>query len=161
MSEEKGSRNWREYLVEIRSAFDVYSWVWNKVISNESKQWAKKMFLAILCSMVLESAKPWCLSEIINGLIHDQPRSIAIGFLGFFFLFFSRGFFDRKNFIAREWVFGLNQIQVDTTCLRAFLEKSLDQHLRENQLLSMGNIEKGRDKLFRAINVIFLMAWKH
>jgi len=159
----KIARNWREYLGETKESFRVFGWVWRELIDDAAKKWAKRLLTAALFSTVFAMAQPWLVRWIFDGLAARDLRLAGIGLIGFFACMLLSNLFAHLNWAAREYMMGASVTRVDIRTTELFMAKSLGQHLRDNNALSVANMEKGRSRvtgiqemlLFNGVQAVF------
>ncbi|MFH1631780.1 MAG: ABC transporter ATP-binding protein [bacterium] len=150
----KITRNWREYLGEIRESYRVYTWVWQELIGVDAKRILRKMGVALTIEIVFALSIPFFISMVFNGLVAGDHRRAMTGLgLALVALLFER-FAAHFVMIYREWIVGFNQGELDERANLLFLEKSMGQHSQENSVLSSSNVEKGRARVFELENMM-------
>lgn len=162
----KIARNWREYLSETRESLRVFGWVWRELIDETAKKWARRLLLAALLSTVFAMAQPWLVRWIFDGLTARDWRLAAGGLAGFFACMLLSRLFGHLSWAGREHMLAASIVRVDSRTTELFMAKSLGQHLRDNNALSVANMEKGRSRvtwiqemlLYQGVQAIFDLA---
>lgn len=154
----KIAKNWREYLVEMRETFRVFSWVWRELIGPESKRWSRRMLIPIVASSIFGMAQPWLVKWMLDGIIGRSARLIVIGLVGFLGCMLLRQLANYLTMYFREFMLGANDVRIDQRISQMFFSKSLGQHLKDNSTLSVGNMEKGRGRVM-FIQEMILFNW--
>jgi len=147
----KIAANWKEYLQETKDMRNMISWVWQELINDTGKKYAKKMFVVQVLSCAISVAGPWTLSFVFNGLNPKQPQMnlVIIGLALFSLTIVLSQLVQYLSMRYREYLFGENAGQLDKRTTELFFEKSLGQHIDENNLLNEANINKGFERTFQ------------
>jgi len=143
--------SWREYFKEVHDMKEMFAWVWQELINEKGKVYAKKMMIVKAIGCAVAVVGPWTLSFVFNGLNPNDPNPelIYLG-IGLFSLVIIIG--QIIQFISmrqREYLFGENVGQLDRRTAELFFEKSLGTHIDESNLLNEANIKKGRERIFQ------------
>jgi len=150
------AKNWRDYLKEVRDMKEMFVWVWQELINENGKKYAKKMALvkAIGCAVMVVG--PWTLSFVFDGLNPKNPDvELVVWGLGFFVLTIITGqLIQLGSMRYREYLFGENIGQLDKRTAELFFEKSLGTHIDEHNQLNEANIKKGRERVFQLESMI-------
>lgn len=165
MADTKAKR-WREYLSTTRESIAVYRWVWQELLGEENKRYAKRMALFVFLTNVFHMLYPWVVGFIFDALVRHESAQIMSGLIlaGIFMLLGELCQYYEAT--SRELALGANMGSVDARSNKLFMEKSLGQHLRDNEVLSAANVEKGRSRvlevehmlLFEGCETIMLLA---
>lgn len=148
-------KNVREYLNALKESAKVTKWVWRELIDQESKRWFKRMMIALTAVMILSTAQSWLIGLMVDGLANKNFTKIFVVGLGSILGFMlAEKLSDYYQTVAREWVLGLKQGQVEKRVTELFFEKSLGQHLEENTYLNAASIEKGRNRAVELGNML-------
>jgi len=154
----KIAKDWREYLVEIRETFRVFSWVWRELIGPDSRRWSRRMLVPIIASSIFGMAQPWLVKWVLDGIIGRSGRLIVAGLIGFLGCLLLKQLANYLTMYCREFMLGANDVRIDQRISELFFAKSLGQHLRDNSTLSVGNMEKGRGRVM-FIQEMILFNW--
>jgi len=141
------AKNWREHLAETADSVRVFAWVWRELIGRPSKVWARRMVLVAVVATAFNMAQPWLVKWVFDGLVGRDGRLVIVGLVGFAVCLLVRQFFSYLQMTFREHLIGENLTQLEGRMSELFFEKSLGQHLRDNNVLSASNVEKGRGKV--------------
>ncbi|MFH1404834.1 MAG: ABC transporter ATP-binding protein [Patescibacteria group bacterium] len=144
----------KEYLGEIKETKQVYSWVWQTLISPLGKKAWKKMIFASVCSLLLQGLLPWVISFVFDGVIARDYEMVVMGLCSAAALMLLSQVIDRAEMRLREMIFGYNVGHWDKQMSKLFFEKSLGQHNQEGNKLSTSNVEKARSILFGLQNMV-------
>ena len=148
------SRNWREYLHEMKESIAVGRWVYREFISAESRRWTRRMLLCLGISVSALSGIAWLSKDLLNGLIEHNARAVQMSFIGMAIFVAIYGYFDRLQMIAREHATGENLGQLKRRMNELFFEKSMGQHLQESSYLNTANIERGKGRIEQLENML-------
>jgi len=145
--EREVATNWRDYLRDTRESLRVFGWVWRELISSDAKKHARRALVFIVISMTVSMAAPFVMGKLIDGLVSHEANVVIMAFTAFVaFRVVGRilgMFYDRH----RERAINMDMAHVDVRLSEMFFEKSLGQHMREDDSLSAANIEKGRGRV--------------
>ena len=144
----------KEYRVGVKEILRVYRWVWEKLLADETRLGARKMLLYAVLATALNLSIPWLFGWIINGLAAKSVSKIVWPVIGIGVVMLLREYVMRWQGRSREYLLGSSQGEVDDTCNRLFMEKSLGQHLRDQDRLSAANMEKGRARVLDVIHIL-------
>jgi len=150
----KISRDWREYLHEMKESFAVASWVYREFITAESRRWTRRMLIALAISVTALNGIAWLAKYMVDGLIHHDAHAIKMSFVGMAVCVLIYGYFDRLQMIAREYATGLNLTQLKRRMNELFFEKSMGQHQQESSYLNTANIERGKGRIEQLENML-------
>lgn len=143
----------RKHLSGTAESIEVYRWVWRELLSTKSKKYAKWMILFVCLGQSTAMSSPWILGRYVDALSDPQPlhwhylAALGACFLIARFFHFIKGLF-------REVAWGENVRMLDWRSNQLFMEKSLGQHLSQADSLAASNMEKGRNRLFDAQQVL-------
>ena len=99
----KISRDWREYLHEMKESFAVARWVYREFITAESRRWTRRMLIALAISVTALNGIAWLAKYLVDGLIRHDAPSIKMSLVGMAVCVLVYGYFDRLQMIAREY----------------------------------------------------------
>ena len=150
----KISRDWREYLHEMKESFAVARWVYREFITAESRRWTRRMLIALAISVTALNGIAWLAKYLVDGLIHHDAHAIKMSFVGMAVCVLVYGYFDRLQMIAREYATGLNLTQLKRRMNELFFEKSMGQHQQESSYLNTANIERGKGRIEQLENML-------
>ena len=150
----KISRDWREYLHEMKESFAVARWVYREFITAESRHWTRRMLIALAISVTALNGIAWLAKYLVDGLIHHDAHAIKMSFVGMAVCVLVYGYFDRLQMIAREYATGLNLTQLKRRMNELFFEKSMGQHQQESSYLNTANIERGKGRIEQLENML-------
>ena len=150
----KISRDWREYLHEMKESFAVAHWVYREFITAESRRWTRRMLIALAISVTALNGIAWLAKYLVDGLIHHDAHAIKMSFVGMAVCVLIYGYFDRLQMIAREYATGLNLTQLKRRMNELFFEKSMGQHQQESSYLNTANIERGKGRIEQLENML-------
>lgn len=145
MSEEE-STNPADYRKGMREAFETYSWVWRELLGDTGRRAGKKLVLCLCIGNLVSMSVPWMLGKMINALQQQHSTKVISFFIGIALVLLTRRGIQYFESHAREIMFGENMGTIDLRSNQMFLSMSLGQHLRENDRLSAGAMDKGRMK---------------
>jgi len=148
------SRNWREYLHEMKESWSVARWVYTEFITPESRRWTRRMLVTLAISVTALNGIAWLAKYLVDGLIRHDAHAIKMSFLGMAGCVIVYGYFDRLQMIAREYATGLNLSQLKRRMNELFFEKSMGQHLQESSYLNTANIERGKGRIEQLENML-------
>jgi len=148
--ERKVASNWREYFSEAKQMKDMIVWVWQELINQKGKTYAKKMFWIQIVGCTVTVTSPWTLSYVFNGLNPKdlQLNLVVIGLILYAAVIVLSQLITHFSFSTREYLFGENARQLDLRTSELFFEKSLGAHIDENNLLNEANVRKGYERVF-------------
>jgi ABC-type multidrug transport system fused ATPase/permease subunit len=144
----KATANWREYLKETRQSVGNLAWVWRELLSDSSRFWARRMLVLAVVTTALGLLTPWLVRGLIDGLVKRQGAAVVWALVGLLACWLVGQVLEWLTTVCREYVFGENVKHIDHRTAEMFFEKSLGQHLRDNSVLSVGNMEKGRGRIY-------------
>ena len=150
----KISRDWREYLHEMKESFAVARWVYREFITAESRRWTRRMLIALAISVTALNGIAWLAKYLVDGLIRHDAHAIKMSFAGMAVCVLVYGYFDRLQMIAREYATGLNLTQLKRRMNELFFEKSMGQHQQESSYLNTANIERGKGRIEQLENML-------
>ena len=150
----KISRDWREYLHEMKESWAVAAWVYREFITAESRRWTRRMLIALAISVTALNGIAWLAKYLVDGLIHHDAHAIKMSFVGMGVCVLVYGYFDRLQMIAREYATGLNLTQLKRRMNELFFEKSMGQHQQESSYLNTANIERGKGRIEQLENML-------
>jgi len=150
----KISRDWREYLHEMKESFAVARWVYREFITAESRHWTRRMLIALAISVTALNGIAWLAKYLVDGLIHHDAHAIKMSFVGMAVCVLVYGYFYRLQMIAREYATGLNLTQLKRRMNELFFEKSMGQHQQESSYLNTANIERGKGRIEQLENML-------
>ena len=150
----KISRDWREYLHEMKESWAVARWVYREFITAESRHWTRRMLIALAVSVTALNGIAWLAKYLVDGLIHHDAHAIKMSFVGMAMCVLVYGYFDRLQMIAREYATGLNLTQLKRRMNELFFEKSMGQHQQESSYLNTANIERGKGRIEQLENML-------
>jgi ABC-type multidrug transport system fused ATPase/permease subunit len=150
----KISRNWREYLHELKESVAVGRWVYREFITPESRHWTRRMLVSLAISITALNGIAWLAKYLVDGLIRHDAYSVKMSFLGMAVFVVIYGYFDRLQMIAREYAQGENLTQLKRRMNELFFEKSMGQHLQESSYLNTANIERGKGRIEQLENML-------
>jgi len=140
-------KNFREYLKDFKRSLGIYKWVWDNMISVESKKWAKHKFIPLaVLAIAIGTSQPFILSKVFDGLVTKNLSLIVLGVVVYSVILYAERWTMYFQQIAREWMLGLNYGSVDKKVTELMFEKSMGQHLQESAVLNVSNIDKGKWK---------------
>lgn len=167
--ESRGPDSFKDYLKEFKRNIGLLMWIWNDIISEKSKRWARYMNIIHVVGVVCVTISPLFIKEVMDNLPtkHDSGDMksafmAVLGFVGFLTIY---KLLECGRRVIREYQLGENIKSMDRYVTEIFLAKSIGQHRREKKHLSVANVEKGRAKmlniqsiiLFEAFNVLFTL----
>ena len=150
----KISRNWQEYLREMKESWGVARWVYREFITPESRRWTRRMLVSLAISVTALNGIAWLAKYLVDGLIHHDGHAVKMSFLGMTACVIVYGYFDRLQMIAREYAQGANLTQLKRRMNELFFEKSMGQHLQESSYLNTANIERGKGRIEQLENML-------
>lgn len=150
----KATRNWREYLGEVRESYRVYVWVWKELVSVQAKRWYKKMMAAYAFEIIFAMIIPFFIGMVINGLVSKDSQMTLFGIVAVLVAFILERIAAHFVMVSREWILGFNYGNLDRRTSELFFEKSMGQHRQENRVLSSSNVEKGRARVTEMQNML-------
>jgi ABC-type multidrug transport system fused ATPase/permease subunit len=150
----KISRNWRQYLHELKESWGVARWVYREFITPESRHWTRRMLVALAISITALNGIAWVAKYLVDGLIHHDAHAVKMSFAGMAVFVVIYGYFDRLQMIAREYAQGENLTQLKRRMNELFFEKSMGQHLQESSYLNTANIERGKGRIEQLENML-------
>ena len=150
----KISRNWREYLHELKESVAVARWVYREFITPESRHWTRRMLVSLAISITALNGIAWLAKYLVDGLIRHDAYAVKMSFLGMAAFVTIYGYFDRLQMIAREYAQGENLTQLKRRMNELFFEKSMGQHLQESSYLNTANIERGKGRIEQLENML-------
>jgi len=149
--ERKVSKNWREYFKELQDMRRMFVWVWQELVNEKGKSYAKKMVIVRAIGCAVAVIGPWGLSFVFDGLNPKNPNweLIYLGIVIFSLVIIIGQIVQYISMRQREYLFGENVGQLDKRTAELFFAKSLGTHIDENNLLNEANIKKGRERVFQ------------
>ena len=126
----KISRNWWQYLHQMRESWGVARWVYREFINAESRHWTGRMLVSLAISATALNGIAWLAKYLVDGLIRHDARAVNLSFVGMAVFVVVYGYFDRLQMIAREYAQGENLAQLKRRMNELFFEKSMGQHLQ-------------------------------
>ena len=150
----KISRNWRQYLHEMKESWGVARWVYQEFITSESRYWTRRMLVSLAISVTALNGIAWLAKYLVDGLIHHDAYAVRMSFIGMAAFVAVYGYFDRLQMIAREYAQGANLTQLKCRMNELFFEKSMGQHLQESSYLNTANIERGKGRIEQLENML-------
>ena len=138
----------KEYFQEAQTMKEMVVWVWQELINEAGKKYARKMFWLLALSCSINVLIPYSVSLIIDGLVNQRLNLVIAGLLASACLFILRQIISQWSFKNREYLLGENARQLDKRITELFFEKSLGTHIDENNLLNDSNIKKGQERVF-------------
>ena len=148
------SRNWRQYLYEMKESWGVARWVYREFITPESRRWTNRMLVALAISITALNGIAWVAKYLVDGLIRHDPYAVKMSFIAMTVFVVIYGYFDRLQMIAREYAQGENLTQLKRRMNELFFEKSMGQHLQESSYLNTANIERGKGRIEQLENML-------
>ena len=138
----------QDYLENTKESFRVYAWVWREMINDIAKNSAKKMMALLCLSHMLTLTLPFLVGALVDYLIANDMIRVWWTICGIAtVMFLGRGVFSYQFMKIREIILGEFLVSLDERSNALFFEKSLGQHLKENEELSASNVEKGRSRI--------------
>jgi ABC-type multidrug transport system fused ATPase/permease subunit len=148
------SRNWQQYLHEMKESWAVARWVYREFITAESRRWTRRMLVALAVSITALNGIAWVAKYLVDGLIHHEAQAVKMSFAAMAVFVVVYGYFDRLQMIAREYAQGENLTQLKRRMNELFFEKSMGQHLQESSYLNTANIERGKGRIEQLENML-------
>jgi ABC-type multidrug transport system fused ATPase/permease subunit len=148
------SRNWQQYLHEMKESWAVARWVYREFITAESRRWTGRMLVALAVSITALNGIAWVAKYLVDGLIHHDAQAVKMSFAAMAVFVLVYGYFDRLQMIAREYAQGENLTQLKRRMNELFFEKSMGQHLQESSYLNTANIERGKGRIEQLENML-------
>jgi ABC-type multidrug transport system fused ATPase/permease subunit len=150
----KISRNWRQYLHEMKESWSIARWVYREFITAESRHWTGRMLVSLAISVTALNGIAWLAKYLVDGLIRHDAHAVKMSFVGMTVFVVIYGYFDRLQMIAREYAQGANLAQLKRRMNELFFEKSMGQHLQESSYLNTANIERGKGRIEQLENML-------
>jgi len=150
----KISRNWRQYLHEMKESWSIARWVYREFITAESRHWTGRMLVSLAISVTALNGIAWLAKYLVDGLIRHDAHAVKMSFIGMAVFVVIYGYFDRLQMIAREYAQGANLAQLKRRMNELFFEKSMGQHLQESSYLNTANIERGKGRIEQLENML-------
>ena len=150
----KISRNWREYLHEMKESWAVARWVYREFITTESRKWTQRMLIALAISVTALNGIAWLAKFLVDGLIHHNAHAVKMSFAGMAVCVLVYGYFDYLQMMARHHAQNANATQLKRRMNELFFEKSMGQHLQESSYLNTANIERGKSRIEQLENML-------
>jgi ABC-type multidrug transport system fused ATPase/permease subunit len=150
----KISRNWLQYLHQMKESWGVARWVYREFISAESRHWTRRMLVSLAISATALNGIAWLAKYLVDGLIRHDAHAVKTSFVGMAIFVVVYGYFDRLQMIAREYAQGENLAQLKRRMNELFFEKSMGQHLQESSYLNTANIERGKGRIEQLENML-------
>ncbi|HWC15520.1 MAG TPA: ABC transporter ATP-binding protein [Terriglobales bacterium] len=150
----KISRNWREYLHEMKESVAIIRWIYREFVTADSRRWTRRMLIALAVSVTALNGIAWLAKYLVDGLIRHDAHSVKMSFLGMALCVLIYGYFDRLQMIAREYATGINLTQLKRRMNELFFEKSMGQHQQESSYLNTANIERGKGRIEQLENML-------
>jgi len=150
----KISRNWRQYLHEMKESWSIARWVYLEFITAESRHWTGRMLVSLAISVTALNGIAWLAKYLVDGLNRHDAHAVKMSFIGMAVFVVIYGYFDRLQMIAREYAQGANLAQLKRRMNELFFEKSMGQHLQESSYLNTANIERGKGRIEQLENML-------
>lgn len=138
----------------IKEIARVYLWVWRHLLGQETHRHVRRMLGLMVAATVVSMATPWLFGLLIDALQRRNAIHVLIMLGLTCLIMLLREFLLRHQSRARELALGSSIGEIDDTCNRLFMEKSLGQHLRDQDRLSAANTEKGRARTYEVIHLL-------
>lgn len=145
----------REYLSATTEAIDIFRWIFQHVVTPQSKIHLVWMLVSVVMMILMQSLQPAGISYIVNGLTVRDSTTVKWGLGIFLVTLLLQKMAQRKYDRRREHVLGLHWQKLDDVLARLFFEKSLGQHAHQSNLLSPTNIDKGKWRMLDIQRVLF------
>lgn len=137
----------KDFLLSIKQYVSVYRWVGKELTNAESWYWMKVLMVLALVATGFGVSWPALIRYIVDGLEARNGVMVVTSVIGIIVCLFGKRLLSDWQYRAREYFMGKSLLRIDMRVSELFFGKSLGQHLRESTLLSMGNMEKGRQKV--------------
>jgi ATP-binding cassette subfamily B protein len=143
------------YLSQFRKTGETFVWIWRNVVVTPARKWIAKLSGLMIVKSLLEMIQPYLIAMMIKSV---QQTDVLIRYLVAFAvvrIMYSLMSYQQNK--AREWIFGLVFQSLDDRITQLFFEKSIGQHIEEGSELSIGNIDKGRGRVY---DLTFMIAFQ-
>ncbi len=146
----------REYLHGSKAALKALSWIWQVVVSPQSRKWLTRMFVMLVAVIVLQTIMPAALRYVYDGLMAHDRNTVVWGMSLFAVLLFGVKNFEKRQYQAREWVYGMHRGQIYNFTGEKFLGLSIGQHMEHGEALASTNINKGTGKALEVQDMMLI-----
>jgi ATP-binding cassette, subfamily B, heavy metal transporter len=149
MAHEDESTNWNDYRSGIRELWNTYSWVWRVLLPHVKRKDVAHLIYFLILANACSMGGPWFFGRVIDAAVRGDFSSLAFGLplVLMACAMLGREYLLYRGAYVREIIEGNVLGEVDRQSNRLFFEKSLGQHLHEQDSLSAANIEKGRGRI--------------
>lgn len=153
------SDDWKDYRSTPGEMWEIYRWVWLALVGQETKKRVPRLLIAALAGSGCSMFMPWLLGRVFDHVKAASSWSLLVlPFIALVAVNKVREWFHYQEACTRELMLGSLMGEVEDSTNRLFFEKSLGQHLREENALSVDTVNKGRDRVWQALNAILFEA---
>lgn len=141
-------KNLKGYIQQFKEMRTTFSWIWKYVVLSSARRWIIKLSITMMSKSLFEMMLPWIIGMIMKNVLHPNGRVLLEYLIALALDLLVLTFLGYQNHKAREWIFGIVFQSLDDQITKLFFEKSIGQHIQEGSELSIGNLEKGRGRVW-------------
>lgn len=143
------------YLSGYRDSMGTFQWIWNNLVNDKAKYWAKIFACIVVVQTTCEMLMSVPVRYLVDGVIAKEMACIVWGMVAYATLQIVPRILNWFALFVRNHIGCENLSSLDYAMNKLFFGKSLGQHMHESSMLSSANMEKGRMRVIQVQEVIY------
>ncbi len=143
------------YLSQYRDSVTTFRWIWNELVNDKAKYWAKVFAGIVFVQTILEMLVSLPVRYLVDGVIAKDTEIVSWSLGAYAILHIIPRLINWCALGVRNSIGCENLSSLDRAMNTLFFGKSLGQHMHESSLLSAANMEKGRMRVIQIQEVVY------